>query len=164
MVTLQLIATGLASLGASGLFGASLFDTVVFAPNLNGGPAALEHARLFMVKTTPANLFRVLSPTTQLLLILAVAANWSGAERRWTLIGALVALVLCDVITFTYHYPRIRIMFDAPLTAPAERVILAAKQWTAANYVRLALLCGSWCATLFALVRLAQSMSTGANA
>ena len=114
MVTLQLVATSLASLGVSGLFGASLYDAVVLAPNFKGGPATLEHGRLFMVNATPANLFRVLSPTTQVLLLVAVVANWSGPERRWPLIGALVALVLCDVITFTYHYPRLRIMVEAP--------------------------------------------------
>ena len=164
MVTLQLVAASLASLGLSGLFGASLYDTVVLAPNLKGGPAALEHGRLFMVNATPANLFRVLSPATQVLLVVAVVASWSDPERRWTLIGALAALVLCDVITFTYHYPRLRLMFDAPLTVAAERVILAAKQWAAANYIRLALLLGGWCATLFALMRLVQAMHPGSSA
>ena len=164
MVTLQFVATSLASLGVSGLFGASLYDTVVLAPNLKGGPAALEHGRLFMAHATPANLFRVLSLTTQVLLLGAVVANGSGPERRWALIGALVAIVLCDVLTFTYHYPRNRIMFGAPLTETAERVILAAKQWTAANYIRLALLLGSWCATLFALIRLVQAMHPGSGA
>jgi uncharacterized membrane protein len=155
MVALQLIATGLVSLGFSGLFGASLYDTVVLAPNLKGGPATLEHGRLFLVNATPANLFRVLSPATQVLLLVAVVANWSSPDRRWALIGALVALVLVDVITFTYHYPRLRIMFEAPLTVAAERVTLAAEQWTAANYIRLGLLLAGWCAALFALMRLA---------
>jgi len=164
MITLQLVATCLAALGVSGLFGASLYDSIVLAPNLKGGPPALEHGRLFMANATPASLFRILSPTTQVLLLVAVVANWSGPERRWTLIGALVALVVCDVITFRYHYPRVRIMFDAPLTVAAERVILAAKQWTAANYIRLALVFGSWWATLFALIRLVQAMHPGSGA
>jgi hypothetical protein len=54
-------------------------------------------------------------------------------------------------------------MFDAPLALAPKRVILAAKQWTAANYVRLALLLGGWCATLFALMRLVQAMHPGSN-
>jgi len=163
MITLQLVATSLAVLGFSGLFGASLYDTFVLAPNLRGGPETLEHGRLFMVNATPANLFRVLSPATQVLLLAAVVANWSGPERRWPLIGALVGLVLCDVITFTYHYPRLRIMFAPPLTVAAERATLAAKQWIAANYIRLALVLGGWCATLFALMRLVQSMHPGSG-
>jgi hypothetical protein len=81
MVTLQLVVTGLAFLGLSSLFGASLYDTVVMAPNLKGGPAGLEHGRLFMSNATPANLFRLLSPATQVLLVAAVVANWSGPER-----------------------------------------------------------------------------------
>ena len=164
MVTLQLVVTGLAFLGLSSLFGASLYDTVVMAPNLKSGPAGLEHGRLFMGNATPANLFRVLSPMTQVLLLAAVVANWSGPERRWPLIGALLALVLVDVITFAYHYPRLRVMFTAPLTIPSERLALAAKQWTRGNYVRVALLLGSWCATLVALMRLVQAMHPGSGA
>ena len=164
MVTLQLVLTGLAFLGLSSLFGASLYDTVVMAPNLKGGPTGLEHGRLFMVNATPANLFRVLAPTTQVLLLAAVGANWSGPRRRWPLIGALLALVLVDVITFAYHYPRLRVMFNAPLTIPAERLALAARQWTSANYVRVALLLGSWCAALVALMRLVLAMHPGSGA
>ena len=111
MVTLQLVATSLASLGVSGFFGASLYDTVVLAPTSKAarrlGARAIVHG-----KRNAGESLRVLSPTTQVLLLVAVVANWSGPERRWPLIGALVALVLCDVITFTYHYPRLRIMFE----------------------------------------------------
>ncbi len=55
-------------------------------------------------------------------------------------------------------------MFDAPLAVAAERVSLAARQWTAANYIRLALLLGSWSASLFALMRLVQAMHPGSSA
>jgi len=55
-------------------------------------------------------------------------------------------------------------MFEAPLTVAAERVTLAAKQWSAANYIRLALLLGGWCATLFALMRLVQAVHPGSRA
>jgi hypothetical protein len=133
------------------------------APNLKGGPAGLEHGRLFMINATPANLFRVLAPATQVLLLAAVVASWSGPEHRWPLIGALLALVLVDVITFAYHYPRLRVMFNAPLTIPAERLALAAKEWTSANYVRLILLLGSWCATLVALMRLVHATHPGSG-
>jgi len=55
-------------------------------------------------------------------------------------------------------------MFEAPLTGAAERVTLAATQWIAANYIRLALVLGGWCATLLALMRLAQAMRPGSSA
>jgi uncharacterized membrane protein len=157
MSTLRLIVTGSALLGASALVGASLYDAVVLAPNLRGGPTALEHGRLFMSAATPANLFRILSPSTQFLLFLAVVVNWRSPQRRWLLVAALVALVLSDVITFTYHYPRNRLMFDAPLTVEPERLSRAAGEWAAANFLRVALVLGCWLATLIALMRLGLS-------
>jgi len=69
-------------------------------------------------------------------------------------VGALVALVLSDVITFTYHYPRNALMFTAPLSVEPERLNLAARQWAAANLIRVTLVLGSWLATLIALLRL----------
>jgi hypothetical protein len=152
MATMRLILTGAALLGASALFGASLYDAVVLAPNLSGGPTGLEHGRLFMSAATPANLFRILSPATQLLLLVAVVVNWASPQRRWPLVSALLALVLGDVITFTYHYPRNRLMFDAPLTVEPERLSLAARQWAAANLLRVALVLVSWLGTLIALL------------
>jgi hypothetical protein len=157
MSTLRLIVTGSALLGASALFGASLYDAFVLAPNLRGGPTALEHGRLFMSAATPGNLFRVLSPSTQVLLFLAVVVNWPNPQRRWPLVLACVALVLADIITFTYHYPRNRLMFEAPLTVEPGRLSRAAGEWASANLVRLALVLGCWLATLVALMRLVLS-------
>jgi hypothetical protein len=154
---LRLILTGSALLSASALFGASLYDAVVLAQNLRGGPTALEHGRLFMSAATPANLFRVVSPSTQLLVFLAVVVNWADPQRRWPLVLAFVALVLADIITFTYHYPRNRLMFEAPLTVEPERLNRAAREWASANLLRVALVFGCWLATLVALMRLVLS-------
>lgn len=157
MTALPLIVTGVALLGASALVGASFYDAVVLAPNLLGGPAGLEHGRLFMSAATPANLFRVLSPLTQALMLAAVVVNWKSPQRRWLLVCGLLALVLTDVITLTYHYPRNHIMFDAPLSVDAERLSAAAREWTTANYLRVALVLGCWTVTLIALMRLGAS-------
>jgi uncharacterized membrane protein len=151
----KLIVTAAALLGAGTIFGASLYDTFVIAPNLRGGPAGMEHFRLFMSAATPANLFRFLSPATQVLLLAAIILNWSSPGQRWPLVGALLAIVATDVITFTYHYPRNRLMFDAPMTVDPERLATAARQWASMNFVRVALIFASWLATLSALMRLA---------
>jgi hypothetical protein len=159
MSTLRLIITAAALLGASALVGASLYDAVVLAPNLQGGPARLEHGRLFMSAATPGNLFRILSPSTQVLLLLAVVVNWGTSRRRWPLVGAFLALVLSDVITFTYHYPRNQLMFEAPLTVEPEQLRIAAREWAAANLARVALVLVCWLATVTALMRLASTRS-----
>jgi uncharacterized membrane protein len=92
-----------------------------------GAPTSLEHARGFYHATNPGMFFRWLVPATQLFLLLALVVNWKPAPgTRWKLAGALVFLVLTDMITFRFHYPRNDILFVAPLTQPAayyDRVV-----------------------------------------
>jgi hypothetical protein len=147
------VVTSLALLGAGALLGGTLYDAVVLAPNLHGGPAGLEHGRLFMAAATPANLFRRLAPATQILMLLSVAANWPHAQARWSLAGSFVVLILVDVITFKYHYPRNRLLFTAPLNESPETLALAAKQWANANLIRVALVLVAWLGALSALLR-----------
>jgi uncharacterized membrane protein len=147
------VMTVMALLGTGSLLGAALYDAVVLAPNLRGGSQGLEHGRLFMAAATPARLFRVLSPATQLLTLLALATQWSNPPCRWPLLFALVALVACDIVTFKFHYPRNRLLFTAPLTVPAEALNAAARQWAVGNFVRVGLVLFAWFSTLTALLR-----------
>jgi hypothetical protein len=147
------IVTVMALLGSGALLGAALYDAVVLAPNLRGGPEGLEHGRLFMSAATPANLFRILAPASQMLVAASIAANWSSPSARWPLVGALLALVASDVITFRYHYPRNRILFTAPLAVSAEQLKLVARQWASANLVRVVLVLLAWLGTLTAILR-----------
>lgn len=156
---LREIVTSFALLSVGVLFGGSLYDAVVLAPNLRGGPSGLEHGRLFMTRSTPANLFRKASPFTQVLLCVAVALNWSSPGCRWPLAGALVALIVNDAITLSYHYPRNRLFFTAPLAVEPERLDLAARQWASMNLVRMALVFGAWVGVWIAVVRLAHAAS-----
>ena len=142
----------LAILALSILFGASIYDTAVFGPNLQaGGPEGLEHGRHFMVAATPARLFRVLSPATQVILLLCVIFFWRTPGLRWLFLGSLVAILACDVITFSYAYPRLRVMFTSPLTTSTADLNRAANEWVACNYIRVALVLGSWFACLTAI-------------
>jgi hypothetical protein len=153
---LQEIIVNLLLLGAGILLGGALYDAVVLAPNLRGGPAGLEHGRLFMARSTPANLFRVAAPATQLLALLSVVVNWSNPDCRWPLLAALVALVVNDVITFRYHYPRNRLFFTAPLTVEPERLDRSAREWASMNLVRVTLVFGAWIGAWIAVLRLAH--------
>ena len=105
-----------------------------------------------MTAATPANLFRKLAPATQILVLLSIATGWPNAYRRWALVGALFALILGDIITFTYHYPRNRLLFTAPLNEPPEKLNIAARQWASANLVRIVLVLGAWLGVLLALI------------
>ena len=153
MIELAHFVTVVALLGSGTLLGGAVYDAVVLAPNLRGGPDGLEHGRSFMTAATPARLFRVLSPASQVLVLLATALNWPDASCRWPLGGALIALVASDIITFKYHYPRNRLLFTAPLAVAPEALDRAAREWASANRVRVVLVLGAWVGTLTALLR-----------
>jgi hypothetical protein len=159
MEKLRYILAVLALLFVGTLFGGSLYDTLVLAPNLQGGPEGLEHGRLFMSAGTPGSFFRALAPASQILVLLALVASWQSAQLRWPLLIALVALVIADVVTFTYHYPRNEIMFSAPLTVDPERLRTVAKEWRTANYFRVFLVLTAWVSILTVLTRSVQQQS-----
>lgn len=147
------IANVLALLASGMLLGGAMYDAVVFAPNLRGGPTALEHGRQFMAAATPARLFRALSPASQLLALVSMGLAWPDPASRWPLLGAFIALVACDAITFKFHYPRNRLLFTAPLAADPAALDRAAREWAAGNRLRVVLVLIAWLAILTALLR-----------
>ena len=154
MEKLRFLIPALALLAVGALFGGSLYDTIVLAPNLQGGGTVLDHGRLFMWAATPGSFFRILAPASQVLVIAAVVVCWRIPQSRGPLLLALAALVIADVVTFAYHYPRNAIMFTSPLTVGPERLRTAASEWQAANYLRVALVLAAWVGVLRAVTRL----------
>lgn len=137
-MNLRLVSVAIALVLSAMLLGAGVYESVAVAPNFQGAPTSLEHARGFYHATNPGMFFRVLSPAVQLFLLLALVCNWKAPGTRWRLAGALALAILADVITFTFHYPRNAILFSAPLTyAPAD-LDRVATEWATGNYVRIA--------------------------
>lgn len=142
-------------LGLALLLGATLYESVVMAPNFERDvPASIAIARQFLARTTPAHYFRILMPVTQLLLLAGIVASWQRAGARWGLGTALGILVLLDVITFSFHYPRLAIMFKGPMLDDPARLRRAAREWSQGNYVRLVLLVIAFLAALHAFTQL----------
>jgi hypothetical protein len=134
------------------LLGATAYESVVMAPNYERDiPESLDIARQFMRRVTPANYFRVLAPLTLVILLAGIAVSWQLEVVRWWMVGGFVAVATGDVITFAFHYPRLNIMFKAPLTDDADRLRKAAGEWAAGNFVRLALLAIAFLCVLQAL-------------
>ena len=157
MNMLRIVSVSTAVIVSAMLLGASVYDSVVMAPNYRGAPASLEHARGFMHATNPGTLFRVLAPATQLFLLLALICCWKpDPAARWSLAGALGLAVLGDIITFRFHYPRNDILFHAPLTTPPAEFDRVAAEWAAGNYVRIALVLATALLAISALVNIAR--------
>jgi hypothetical protein len=137
-----LLAT-LALLGLALLPGATIYESVVMAPNYERDiPASIVIARQFLARTTPAHFFRPVTPLTQVLLL----------SR---LVTALGLLPLLDAITFTFHYPRLAIMFKALLPEDPARLRRAAREWALGNLAKAALLVAAFLAALQAVTMLA---------
>jgi hypothetical protein len=152
---LALLLTAAAVLVAA-ILGASAYESVVVAYSWRMRPEeAVGHYRALGTVVTPARYFRRLAPASQVTLLATVV--WSalaGVAVPWT--GtALVAMVLVDVITFTFHYPRNRALFVDPML-PAERVHTIAVEWIRGNAVRITLVAGAFLAILRALWVVAQ--------
>lgn len=154
MNSLELILTVLALLSVGALVGGGLYDGTVLARNLVGGADQLDHGRQFMASATPSRFFRVLSPASQLLVLLSLVAHWfNTSTTASSLLLAFLALIVCDVITFKFHYPRNALLFTAPLEVPAAKLQAAARQWSLGNHVRILLVVSAWMATLAQLLR-----------
>jgi hypothetical protein len=126
------------------------------APNFERDlPNSIDLARQFLRRTTPAHFFRPIMPITQLLLLGGLIAAWPIAAARWQLLTALGLLVLLDVITFTFHYPRLAIMFKAPLQENPAGLARTAREWALGNIVRALLLVAAFLAALQAVTILA---------
>jgi hypothetical protein len=141
MSKLKEIVLCLAIVSTGALFGGSLYDSLVLAPNYRVGiPQSLEHLRQFMAVANPGNFFRLIAPLTQLSILISVILGWRRpAGRRWWLILALVLIVAGDVFTFTFHYPRNAILFHDPMHTPPETLEKAAVEWAYGNYLRILL-------------------------
>jgi hypothetical protein len=144
------------------LLGTGAYESVVVAPNLPGAPSSLEHARGFYRATNPGTFFRVLSPGTQIVLLLALLCNWGPVPvTRWRLAGALALAILGDVITFKFHYPRNTILFSDPLTRSAADLDRVATEWAAGNYVRIGAILTAVVLAMVSLIRIARDTAPG---
>jgi hypothetical protein len=159
----RLIVVAVALVACAMLLGASVYDSVVLAPNFHGAPVSLEHGRGFFHVTNPGTLFRVLSPFVQLSLFLALIVTWKPASAtRWYLAAALLLAVMGDIITFKFHYPRNVILFQSPLTNSAAVFERTASEWAAGNYVRIAVVSTAVLLTVISLVRVARQTTQAA--
>ena len=160
-MNLRLLVVAIALVLSAMLLGTGVYQNVVDAPNYMGAPTSLEHARAFYHATNPGMFFRWLVPATQLFLLLALVFNWKPAPgTRWKLGGALVFLVLTDMITFRFHYPRNDILFVAPLTQSAAYYDGIVREWAIGNYFRVALILVSVVLLMVSLIHIARETPT----
>ena len=70
-MNLRLVSAAIVLVLSGIMLGADVYESVMLAPNLQGAPTSLEHARGFYHLTDPGVFFRVVSTATQLFLVVA---------------------------------------------------------------------------------------------
>src|SRR5262245_2632798 len=132
------------------LIGATAYESIVIAPNFEREiPGSITAARQFLQRT-PAAYFRPVAPFAQLLLLACVVASWPTPSFRWPALIALVAAVVTDVVTFTYQYPRVAVMFRRDASADDASLRRVAREWAIGNWIRAGLLLLALLATIHA--------------
>lgn len=161
-MNLRLVFMAIALILLAMLLGTGIYQNVVDAPNYKGAPTSLEHARGFYHATNPGMFFRWLVPATQLFLVLALVFNWKpDPGTRWMVAGALGFVILTDMVTFRFHYPRNDILFVAPLTQPPAYYDRVVTEWAIGNYVRVALILIAVVLALLSMIRIARDTVPG---
>ena len=143
----------LALFGIALLLGAAAYESVVMAPNYaHEIPTSVDTARAFLRARTPAHYFRVISPITQLFLLASIVVGWGNQSTRYSAGAVLLLLILVDLITLLFHYPRLQVLFKDPRPVEAERLQRAAREWAQGNLVRVAMLAAAFLGALNALM------------
>jgi hypothetical protein len=65
-------------------------------------------------------------------------------------------MILVGVITFTFHFPRNKILFIDPLTRPAAYYHQVVMEWAAGDYIRLAVIMTAIVLVAVSMIRIAR--------
>lgn len=122
---------------ASGILFVNIYSSLVNAAAFEANiPDSIIAAREFFNTVNPGNFFKIFSPLTQLLALLALILFWKIPAARVTLALALFCYVSADIFTFAYFHPRNDIMFLSEKLPDTETLRRTAAEWSAMNWVR----------------------------
>ena len=116
---------------------ANVYNSVVDARSWGSNlPESIETARKYYQTVNPGTFYRVFSPVTQVLALLALILFWkSGRSVRVALIVAFLIYAAGDALTFGYFYPRNAIIMGRN-SMDMEMVRQAWSEWSTMNWVR----------------------------
>ena len=137
---IRIILLSLSAATAAGLLFVNVYNSVVDAANWNAAlPDSIMAAREYFKVASPGTFFRIVSPAGQALALATLIACWNYGRLRYIALGTLVLAVFADLLTFGYFYPRLDIMFSAPLESGSQLIQRAVIQWSSMNWFRSAM-------------------------
>lgn len=119
--------------------GGAIFETFINYPNwFHDIPASLEHTSRFFQVRNPGHFFQTIFPLTILSGILFVLLGWRAKSARSFILLSLILLIVIEVLTIGYIYPRIGILLREGATAHATDFLRqTAQEFLRAHRVRL---------------------------
>lgn len=144
---------------AAGLLFVNIYNSVVDTPNWGGSiPASIQTSRDYFRFANPGTFYRVFSPAGQIVTLIALVLCWKVDKRvRYFLLAALIIAVGADALTFSYFYPRNKIMFIDPIDGNLDAIRSAYAQWETVNWIRSAVVAAGLIFNFAALSRLLGS-------
>lgn len=144
---------------AAGLLFVNIYNSVVDTPNWGGSiPASIQASRDYFRFANPGTFYRVFSPAGQIVTLIALVLCWKVDKRvRYFLLAALIIAVGADALTFSYFYPRNKIMFIDPIDGNLDAIRSAYAQWETVNWIRSAVVAAGLIFNFAALSRLLGS-------
>jgi hypothetical protein len=123
------------------LIGGTIFCTIVEYPNWFANiPSSLEATSNFYKVFHPGYFFQIFGPMIVLTGIAFSIAGWRIAAARNMVMLAVGVMIVIELLTFIYIYPRLAILFGPDAASqPLEALRAASAQFTTADQIRTAL-------------------------
>jgi hypothetical protein len=123
---------------ASGLLFANIYTSLIDAKSWGAGiPRSVETAREYFKTVNPKIFFRMIAPANLVAALLALILFWKISVTVRIYLGMALALYVCvDMFTFTYFYPRNKIMFETTPLPDIDTLKNALTGWRNMNWLR----------------------------
>lgn len=159
---IKIIVLFLAIIVNSGLLFVNLYNSIVDAPNWGSNiPSSIDTARNYFTTKSPADFFKIFGIIIHILGINCVIRFWKTDKQiRLYNISALVLILIIDLLTFIYFFPRNDIMFDLNSTADIQTLTRVWNEWVIMNWIRSLITLGIvtlYCLSLNKLFSLKQT-------
>lgn len=119
----------------------SLVDVASWGADI---PNSIKTVRAYYKSVSPGDYYRSITPVVQLICVLTTILFWKSSKPiRYCVLAALTIILIGDVLTFTYFYPRNEFIFQHGdinnITAMKQTIT----EWQNMNWFRSILITGS---------------------
>ena len=123
---------------ASGLLFANIYTSLIDAKSWGAGiPQSVETAREYFKTVEPKRFFRMIAPANLVVALLVLILFWKFSVTVRIYSSMALALYVCvDVFTFTYFYPRNKILFETTPLPDNDTLKNALTGWRTMNWLR----------------------------